>query len=142
MKLKGSILAVAAAAVLTAAPAAGLCQEVKGTKPEEWLQCFAATKLHQDAMAGSGKFSLNVVMQAGEPRLRYQRLAKTYLARIKKLDPEAVSGEMVKAPADLKKNKTGPEIEDLARSCTENLPNLADPKFYDKYEFLRDEYKD
>jgi hypothetical protein len=136
MKFVGWILAAAAAC----APATALCQEVKGPPPEQWLQCFAATKLHQDAMASSGKFSLNLVMQAGEPRLRYQRLAKTYLSHVKKMDVEGVSGELVKAPADLKKGKTQQEIEDLARSCTENLPDLSNPAFYAKYDFLRDDY--
>ena len=53
---------------------------------------------------------------------------------------EGVSGELVKAPADLKKGKTQQEIEDLARSCTENLPDLSNPAFYAKYDFLRDDY--
>jgi hypothetical protein len=137
MKFNGWILAAA----MACAPGLGLCQEVKGTPPEQWLDCFAATKLHQDALAGSGKFSLNVVMQAGEPRMRYQRLSKAWLANVKKLNSEGVSGEMVRAPAQMKKGKTTAEIEELAKTCILNLPDLTDPKFYAKYEFLREDFR-
>jgi hypothetical protein len=136
MKFNGWILAAA----IACAPAAGLRAEVKGTPPDQWLTCFAATKLHQDALANSGKFSLNVVMQAGEPRLRYQRLSKAWLANLKKMDQEAASGEMVKAPAEMKKTKTAAEIEELAKTCILNLPDLTDPAFYAKYDFLGDDF--
>jgi hypothetical protein len=135
IRFSGLILATAVACT----PAIGLCQDAMGTPPEQWLTCFAATKLHQDAMAGSGRFSLNLVMQAGEPRLRYQRLAKAWLANVKKLDGDAVAGEMVRAPADMKKSKTMAQIEDVARTCTEHLPDLSNPAFYAKYDFLREE---
>lgn len=134
--MKFSLLIFALAAL--AAPAPALCDEIGGTPPEKWVDCFAATKLHQEFVAVSGKASLNVILKVGEPRVAYQKLANHWLTGFKKLDPEAAAGEMIKAPAAMKKNKSLAEIEDLARICTINLPDLSNPMFYQKYPYLGD----
>ena len=132
MKFPVLILALGTLAV----PACGLCDEIGGTPPEQWLECFAATKIHQDTLAGSGHASMAVILNAGDPRIKYQRLARHWLTGFKKMKTDDAAGEMVKAPAEMKKNKSLGDIEVLARQCTVNLPNLADPMFYQKYPFL------
>jgi hypothetical protein len=134
MKIPLLIFALAGLAL----PTSALCDELGGTPPEKWVECFSATKLHQEFVASSGKASLNVILKVGEPRVAYQKLAKHWLTGFKKLDAEAAAGEMVKAPAEMKKNKTLEQIEDLARTCTINLPDLSNPMFYQKYPFLAD----
>jgi hypothetical protein len=134
MKFPLLILALAGCAL----PSYGLCQEIKGTPPEQWVDCFSATKLHQELLAASGKLSLSLILKAGEPRVAYQKLASHYLTGFKKLDSEAAAGVMIKAPAEMKKTKTLTQIEDLARSCTVNLPDLGNPMFYQKYPYLAD----
>ena len=138
MKFTGLILASSAWLAVAAAPIAGLCDEIKGTKPDQWLACYAATKLHQDAIAATGRAPLAVVLKSGEPRIAYQRLTRQYLIGFKKLDTEAAAAVMIKAPAEMKKTSSAPEIEDLARSCTLNLPDLSNPMFYAEYPFLAD----
>jgi len=134
--MKFPVLILALGALIAPAPA--LCDEIGGTPPEQWLQCFAASKLHQEAIAQSGKASLNVILKAGEPRVAYQKLASHWLTGFKKLNAEDAAGEMIKAPAEMKKAKTMAEIEDIARTCVVNLPDLANPMFYQKYPYLGD----
>ena len=134
MKFPLLILALAGLAL----PAPALCDELGGTPPEQWLSCFAATKLHQEAVASSGKASLHVILKVGEPRVAYQKLASHWLTGFKKLNAEDAAGQMIKAPAEMKKTKTGSEIEDLARTCITNLPDLGNPMFYQKYPYLGD----
>jgi hypothetical protein len=128
---------ILALAVL-AAPAPALCQEVKGTPPDQWLDCFAATKLHQEALAASGKVSLHIILKAGEPRVAYLKLASKWLTGFKKLKDEAANGELIRAPAEMKKTKTMGQIEDLARTCVVNLPDMSNPMFYQQYPYLGD----
>jgi hypothetical protein len=134
MKFSVLILALAALAV----PSSGLCDEIKGKLPDQWLECFAATKLHQDLLASTGKVSLAIILQAGEPRVAYQRLARHWLTGFKKLDQEAAAGEMIKAPAEMKKAKSIDQIEAMARDCIVNIPDLTNPMFYQKYPYLGD----
>lgn len=107
--------------------------------PEQWLDCYAATRLRQEAMRADAGFRMQAWMAAGEPRIAYYKLVPFYLVWSKKARPIEVEPMMNRAAEQMKTAKSRDEIMRLADTCTVNMPPLGKAAFYDKYPWLRAE---
>lgn len=129
----------AAALSMALACLAGGAAVAEEIPPDRWLDCYAATRLRQEAMRADPGFRMQAWMAAGEPRIAYYRLVPFYLVWAKKARPIEVEAVMNTAAEQMKRTRGAAEIDQLARTCTENLPPLGKASFYDRYPWLRAE---
>jgi hypothetical protein len=130
--MKSVALALLATFTAGAAPA----EEIP---PERWLDCYAATRLRQESIRSSADFRMETWLAAGEPRLVYYRLLPFYLVWSKKARPDKVDQALEQAADEMRRAKSAVEVEQLAETCTANLPPVGKAAFYDKYPWLKAE---